>query len=275
MTDVTPELLEKIQKSFDNKVAADKAIEAFKKKLKAGKANQRDVTLYNRTISGHASEALIENLTDENLPDGTLYYNIAKRTVTPTIENVHDLTVDAEIELTKQTYKKQNIGITPKRTKLNAERVNSFVNKLVLVSALGETEKEKYTQLLTGPLQNLCESSVNDYIDEQVNFNERAGMKAKITRYTLGKCCDWCESLAGTYDAANAPKEIYAKHDGCNCFTVYETEKTFTDVWSKKTFASEREARIERERELIKESEATDAARAEKLQKLLEEDLRG
>lgn len=275
MTDVAPELLEKIQKSFDNKVAADKAIEAFKKKLKAGKANQRDVTLYNRTISGHASEALIENLTDENLPGGTLYYNIAKRTVTPTIENVHDLTVDAEIELTKQTYKKQNIGITPKRTKLNAERVNSFVNKLVLVSALGETEKEKYTQLLTGPLQNLCESSVNDYIDEQVNFNERAGMTAKITRYTLGKCCDWCELLAGTYDAANAPKEIYAKHDGCNCFTVYETEKTFTDVWSKKTFASEREARIERERELIKESEATDAARAERLRKLLEEDLRG
>ena len=107
MTDIAPELLKKIQKSFDDKVAADKAVEAFKKKLKAGKANQREVTLYNRTISGHASEALIENLTDENLPDGRLYYNIANRTVTPTIQNVHDLTIDAEIELTKQTYKKQ------------------------------------------------------------------------------------------------------------------------------------------------------------------------
>lgn len=275
MTDIAPELLKKIQKSFDDKVAADKAIEAFKKKLKAGKANQREVTLYNRTISGHASEALIENLTDENLPDGTLYYNIAKRTVTPTIENVHDLTVDAEIELTKQTYKKQNIGITPKRTKLNAERVNSFVNKLVLTSALGDEGKDKYAQLLSGPLQNLCESSVNDFIDDQVDFNERAGMTAKITRYTLGKCCDWCESLAGTYEAANAPKEIYAKHDGCNCFTVYETEKTYQDVWSKKTFASEREARIDREKTLIKEAEKKDAARAERLRDLLKEDLRG
>lgn len=275
MTDVAPELLEKINKSFENRVAADNAIAVFKKKLKAGKANQRDVTLYNRTISGHASEALSENLVAENLPDGTLYYNIAKRTVTPTIENVHDLTVDAEIELTKQTYKKQNIGITPKRTKLNAERVNSFVNKLVLTSALGDEGKDKYAQLLSGPLQNLCESSVNDFIDDQVDFNEKAGMTAKITRYTIGKCCDWCESLAGTYDAADAPKEIYAKHDGCNCFTVYETEKTFTDVWSKKSFASERAARIEREKELIREAEASDAARVDRIRELLGEDLKG
>lgn len=112
--------------------------------------------------------------------------------------------------------------------------------------------QSKFEELLQGPFENICMSALNDFIEAQVTFGERAGLSAQIIRYPIGKCCEWCEQLAGTYDAADAPPEIYARHDNCTCIVLYKSEKTgkYTDVWSKKEFNSEREARIAREHEL-------------------------
>ena len=95
-------------------------------------------------------------------------------------------------------------------------------------------------------------SAINDFVKAQVIFSEKAGLSAKIIRYPVGKCCEWCDQLAGTYNAADAPREIYARHDNCTCVVLYKSEKNgkYTDVWSKKEFDSEREARIAREKEL-------------------------
>ena len=114
--------------------------------------------------------------------------------------------------------------------------------------------QDKFEELLQGPFENICMSAINDFVKTQVIFSERAGLSAKIIRYPIGKCCEWCEQLAGTYNAADAPPEIYARHDNCTCVVLYKSEKTgkYTDVWSKKEFESEREARIAREHELEK-----------------------
>lgn len=116
--------------------------------------------------------------------------------------------------------------------------------------------QSKFEELLQGPFENICMSAINDFVKTQVIFSERAGLSAKIIRYPIGKCCEWCEKLAGTYDAADAPPEIYARHDNCTCVVLYKSEKTgkYTDVWSKKEFESEREARIAREKELETQS---------------------
>lgn len=116
--------------------------------------------------------------------------------------------------------------------------------------------QSKFEELLQGPFENICTSALNDFVEAQVTFGERAGLSAQIIRYPIGKCCEWCEQLAGTYDAADAPPEIYARHDNCTCVVLYKIEKTgkYTDVWSKKEFESEREARIAREKELEKDT---------------------
>lgn len=116
--------------------------------------------------------------------------------------------------------------------------------------------QSKFEELLQGPFENICTSALNDFIDAQVTFSERAGLSAQIIRYPIGKCCEWCEQLAGTYDAADAPPEIYARHDNCTCVVLYKSKKTgkYTDVWSKKEFESEREVRIAREKELETQS---------------------
>lgn len=134
--------------------------------------------------------------------------------------------------------------------------------------------QSKFEELLQGPFENICMSAINDFVKAQVIFSKRAGLSAKIIRYPVGKCCEWCEQLAGTYDAADAPREIYARHDNCTCVVLYKSEKTgkYTDVWSKKEFESEREARIAREKELLSEAKSKDILQSKKIQESLYEE---
>lgn len=271
MTDVAPELLKKINNSFDSKIADDKEITEFTKKLSSGKATQFDTIMYNRRLAGHASTALSENIVPEALPDGKLYYNIANRTVTPTIKRVDSLSIDAMAEVTKEEYEKLKIGISPQSVEVDEERINSYINKLVEVQNAGDMEK--FSELLNGPLQNICESIIDDYIDAQAKFVEEAGMKAQIIRYPLGKCCKWCDNLAGTYDYKDAPKDIYRRHDNCDCVVMYRAEKVFQDVWTKKKYENEKELRIAREKKLIADAEKSNNERAARLREMFKDDL--
>lgn len=268
--DIAPKLLEKITNSFEKRVEADEAIKEFRKKLLARKANQIDVTLYERKMSSHASDALQEYLIPENLPNGKLYYNIADRTVTPTIKKVQSLSVDASKTVIKQQYENSNIGISVKDVDFNDERINTFVNKLVNTSM--DEDQEKIQELLKGPFENICESVLEDFNDTQAKHVSEAGLTATITRTPLGKCCAWCEEIAGTYNYADAPKDVYRRHDNCSCVTLYRAEKKIQDVWSKKTFQNERQARIAKEQELIKKAKEKDTERIENIKKLLLED---
>ncbi len=57
-----------------------------------------------------------------------------------------------------------------------------------------------------------------------------------IVRTTNGKCCSWCSKIAGRYDYATAPEDIFRRHDNCACQTIYECGNQRQDVWSKKSW---------------------------------------
>lgn len=41
------------------------------------------------------------------------------------------------------------------------------------------------------------------------------GKRPKVTRIAVGKTCDWCAKMAGTY--TDPSPEVFRRHDGCNC----------------------------------------------------------
>lgn len=125
------------------------------------------------------------------------------------------------------------------------------------------------SNLLGEPVSNMCHAFYDQYVEANVRFRSRAGMKELIIRRQLGKCCDWCADLAGIYTPENAPDDIYRRHDNCKCMVTYKDEDGYTDVWSKKAFDSQREARKEKEIELLKDIEQ---GRLKRLQQLAEED---
>lgn len=59
--------------------------------------------------------------------------------------------------------------------------------------------------------------------DASVNARQ-SGKRTKITRKMNGETCDWCESLAGTYE--NPDSEVFRRHRGCDCYIITEGYKT-------------------------------------------------
>ena len=124
-------------------------------------------------------------------------------------------------------------------------------------------KREKFERLLLSSVSNLAMSFADSYIEKNVERRASAGLKATVIRRQLGKCCDWCQNLAGIYTADKLPADIYKRHANCRCMVTYKTEKLYTDAWSKKQFATEKEARLEREKEIKAEAAKREAEQKE------------
>lgn len=109
---------------------------------------------------------------------------------------------------------------------------------------------DKIFEVLNRSLTNISQSTVDKYIEENVKFRAEAGLNAKIIRSTNGKCCKWCTSLAGVYKYP-APKEVYQRHDNCDCKVTYVTEKGAKDVHTKKIL---KQAELEERLKLIEKN---------------------
>lgn len=115
---------------------------------------------------------------------------------------------------------------------------------------------EKMIRLLESGVQNIVQSSNDEFCRKNAEFRAKAGLEVVIIRESLGKCCSWCSELEGTYTYDTAPDDVYARHRGCRCVVSTKTKKgTYQDAWSKKHYNSYRENRIAREKEIISEQD--------------------
>lgn len=91
------------------------------------------------------------------------------------------------------------------------------------------SDSENYTDIawiLGAPvIENLALSVVDDKQRQNMEFQAKAGLPAQVKRYTIGYCCEWCQSLTGTYQYPDVPDEVWQRHRDCNCAIEY-TPKT-------------------------------------------------
>lgn len=104
----------------------------------------------------------------------------------------------------------------------------------------------KIWEIIKRSLETFSQNIFDEYIEANVAFRTRSGKKTVIIRRELGRCCDWCRSLAGIYDYDNAPREVYMRHDNCRCLVTFKNENGYTDAWSKVEYSSQRDARVAR-----------------------------
>lgn len=109
---------------------------------------------------------------------------------------------------------------------------------------------DKFERFISNSFRNIGQSFYDSYVEANVSFRSKIGMKQVIIRRQLGNCCDWCANLAGIYDAFNAPDDIYRRHRNCRCLVTYKTEEGYQNVWNKKIYQTQRESRIERIKEI-------------------------
>ncbi len=105
------------------------------------------------------------------------------------------------------------------------------------------TDKNVKDVLSGAMIENCIMCFYDDFVEVNVEERAKAGMQQLIIREAMGKCCDWCSGLVGIYEYGSEPKEVYQRHDNCNCVVTHRNGKTYTDVWSKQKYRNQREAR--------------------------------
>ena len=71
----------------------------------------------------------------------------------------------------------------------------------------------------------LKKSIVDDTIKTNADLHYQVGLSPKIERISTGKCCAWCDKLAGIYnyeDVKNTGNDVFRRHRGCNCLIIYD-----------------------------------------------------
>ena len=235
--DVVPQLNEAIQTSFKTNVMKDRKIAQISKRIRDGTATFVDGHDYAERLGENLSKALQDNLTAQTLPDGRLYYNIAKRTVTPALEENYELTNEIAADIQKMLDAKANIGLGAVKADFPKERIQGLIDKM---TADGITLEEALIWLAE-PIINNSEAFFDDFIDSNAKFRNDVGLKATLTRTVEAGCCEWCSNLAGTYDYATAPREIYQRHEFCRCAVTYQCAKKSQNVWTKREWESSTE----------------------------------
>lgn len=126
--DIVPALYEKIQSAFEKNMKASRQIQSFQRK---DKHTAKEVSLYSAEVGKCASKALSDCLSEADLPNGKLYWNIAQRTIIPLLRRAYEMVMDAAEEMQRQEDEKLGINLTPVRPEFPEERARGLINKLI------------------------------------------------------------------------------------------------------------------------------------------------
>lgn len=239
--DIVPSLLKKIKSEFEGARLDSEVLKGLLSKLHHNKASYLDANQYAIEIGEILSKALGASLTNEMLPDGKMYYNIAQRVLTDVLGRNYELVSDYAEQVQKNLNSEAKIGLTAQVPELNQDRIDGLVNRLA-----SEESFDDVKWLLDDPIVNFSQSIVDDSIRKNVEFHHKVGLSPKIVRRVVGHPCKWCKSLEGSYNYPEVPKDIYRRHGNCRCTVDYHPGNgKKQNVHTKRWAESQKSAKIE------------------------------
>lgn len=238
--DVLPELLKLVCDEFEKSYAANGIVKQVQKKLEDKSATYADAYEYAYEVGCMLSDALTKHVTNELLPNGTMYYNIAQRLLQETLGTNYKLVSELAVGVQKVLNRKAGLTLAALKPDIDQDKVDGLIERL----SKGDFENDKF--VMGSPIANFTQSVVDDTIAKNVEFHASAGLKPKIVRRYAGNGCKWCANLAGTYDYP-VKQEIYRRHDNCRCIVEYFPEDG-RGVQNAHTKGWRNESKVERER---------------------------
>lgn len=217
MSDVSPELLDYIERAFKTGYDNSDLIKGLLAKVEAGNATYEEASLFAETVGDLLADCYGRALSSEVLPDGRMYYNIAKKVVEPTLTNNYTLVADYSEQVQTVLNKKAGIGLKAQRPEMNQGKIDGIINRLDAAQ-----EFDNVAWILKEPVTNFSMAVVDDAIKANVDFHYKAGLNPTIERIEAYRCCKWCRNLAGTYRYPNVPEDVYRRHENCRCRVEYD-----------------------------------------------------
>lgn len=228
--DIVPDLLKKIKKDFFDNAEKSAELEKLLLLLKDGKATYQEAYQFATKIGGILSEVLQTNISNSILPDGKMHYNIAERILSEMLGENHKMVSGYSKKIQEILNKDAGVGLKTVIAPINQNRIDGLVNRLSHESSFDDV-----SWILGAPILNFSQNVVDNHIKENAEFHYKSGLKAKVIRTTNGKCCDWCDKLAGVYFYPKVDKNVFRRHDRCDCTVeYYPGDGKKQNVWSKK-----------------------------------------
>jgi hypothetical protein len=228
--DIAPALLETLKASFAAKYEQSKKVNTLLTVINDGKATYKEVNDLASEVGDILASVFQENLSSEMLPDGRMYYNIAKRTVEPMMTNNYNIVADNGKLVQEALNKQAGLGIKAQVPPLNSSRVNGIINRLD-----AEELFDNIKWILDEPIVNFSMSVVDDMVKANMDFHHKLGLKPRITRKAAAGCCEWCDALEGEYEYPDdVPDDVFRRHQRCRCTTEYNpVSGKRQNVWTK------------------------------------------
>nr|DAR26523.1 MAG TPA: hypothetical protein [Caudoviricetes sp.] len=249
--DIVPSLLKKIKSEFESARLDSEVLKDLLSKLHHSKASYLDANQYAIEIGEILSKALGASLTNETLPDGKMYYNIAQRVLADVLGRNYELVSDYTEQVQKNLNSEAKIGLTAQVPELNQDRIDGLVNRLA-----SEESFDDVRWLLEEPVVNFTQSIIDDSIQKNAEFHHKSGLQPEIVRKSAHHCCEWCQEVQGTYKYPRVPKDIYRRHQRCRCTVDYDPKSgKVQNVWSKAWSKSDKSDKIEARKNIGIQSE--------------------
>jgi len=229
MTDIAPELLEKVQQSFEAETAE------LRDEIANGVKSYEEAYGYAIQVGEALSKSFGVNITPKILPDGMMYYNIADKVVRPMLQAEYELTSAAAVQAQRSANRAAGIGIKPLAADFDEDRAQGIIDRV------SSQPFEEVSWLLNEPVKSFSKNVVDQTLEKNVEFQGKSGLSPKIRRTANGETCEWCQAVAGTYEYPNVPKDVYRRHANCDCVVEYLDGGKIQDVHTKVIYKSQAE----------------------------------
>ena len=227
--DIGVELHDKIKEVFEQKCGKDFKLQGIKAKIESGKATMEDTSVYARRLGENLRKAIESTTKPEDLPDGTMYYNIAESILEPLLRDNYEDINGICSQVQKSLDAKQGIGLQPQKADFPTERVKAAIG-----GATVKDTAEHAILVLGRTSENITGSFQADYMEKNAEYRSKAGLTCYIERKDGANCCDWCAKLDGKYKyPGDIPKDVFRRHDNCTCDIGYVCEKGRQNIHTK------------------------------------------
>ena len=202
MTDAE-RLLEAVEKK------SEPHLRAIRKRIEDGTATFADTAEYSRIVSELLGRELSEEVLGLTDREGT-----AEALLCESYNDTNEVCAQVQTALDE----KKGLHLAPQKAPFPAERVAQFAHSLVDPTV----PDDKIQRRAKSGTENISMSFHDDFIEQNAEFRERAGLKCYVTRTSSGNCCPWCTAVAGKYLMSEQPEGLFRRHDNCDCVIVYD-----------------------------------------------------
>ena len=219
----------KIMRSELNELLnSDKRLTAIMNKINKGIASFKDSAEYSQIVADHMGNVISKYIGNIKIPMGKEM--VCKELLKENIGRID--TVFGKVQVSVD--EKMGIHLNPVKPPYPTDRVNAIAHSLEDPNA--SDEKIARRGKSTG---TIVAARHDENVKANAAWREKAGFDCYLTRDAGGGCCSWCAVLEGRYRYADAPDDIFRRHDNCTCTVTYECGRVRQDVWSKRTWEAD------------------------------------